>query len=92
MPMLALLLTGLISSLIARVLLGAGLTFFTYSWVEDVLNDLIQKAQVSLNQLPEFALSMSKLWGLDICFSMLLSTVQILIFIRVAKVFVGKSA
>ena len=43
MPALALLLTTLISSLLARILLGAGLTFVTYSWVEDVLDDLISQ-------------------------------------------------
>lgn len=91
MPALAMLLTALISSLLARVLLGAGLTFFTYSWVEDVLDDLISQAQRSMNQLPEFALSMIKLWELDVCFSMLLSTVQVLIFVKVAKIFIGKT-
>ena len=91
MPALALLLTTLISSLLARILLGAGLTIVTYKWVEDVLNDLISQAERSMNQLPEFALSMAKLWELDVCFSMLLSTVQVLIFVKVAKIFIGKT-
>jgi hypothetical protein len=90
MKLLALVLTSLISSIIARMLLGAGLTFITYDWVTDVLDDLISQAEKSMNQLPEFALSMAKLLELDICFSMLLSTVQVLIFVKVAKLFVGK--
>lgn len=91
MKILSVLLVSLISSVIARVLLGAGLTFITYDWVSDVLDDLIEKAQSSFNQLPEFALSMAKLWELDICFSMLLSTVQVLIFVKVARLFIGKT-
>ncbi|MFV5313562.1 DUF2523 family protein [Acinetobacter schindleri] len=92
MKVLALLLTTLISSIIARVLLGAGLTFITYEWVSDVLDDLISQAQRSMNQLPEFALSMAKLWELDLCFSMLLSTVQVIIFVKVARLFIGKTS
>lgn len=92
MPVIAFILVSLISSIVARVLLGAGLTFFTYTWVNDVLDDLIIKAQTSLNTLPEFAISMIRLWNLDVCFSMVLSTIQIIIFVRIAKVFVGKSS
>lgn len=92
MPLLAMVLTSLIASLLARVLLGAGLTFFTYNWVNDVLNDLIAQAQTSINQLPAFALSILNLWGIDVCIAMMLSTVQILIFVKVARVFVGKIA
>ena len=92
MKVLALLLTTLISSIIARVLLGAGLTFITYEWVSDVLDDLISQAQRSMNQLPEFALSMAKLWELDLCFSMLLSSVQVIIFVKVARLFIGKTS
>lgn len=90
MPLLAMVLTSLISSFLARVFLGAGLTFITYSWVSDVLDDLISKANSSLNTLPEFALSFAKLWEIDICISMMLSTIQLVIFINVARSLIGK--
>lgn len=91
MKLLALVLTSLISSLLARVLLGAGLTFITYDWVNEILSKLITQAQSSINSLPIFALSFVKLWDLDICLSMLLSTVQLIIFIKIARVVVGKA-
>jgi len=91
MPLFALVLTSLISSFLARMLLGAGLTFVTYGWVSEVLDGLIASAQQSINTLPEFALSFLKLWEVDICISMLLSTVELIIFIKVARVIVGKT-
>lgn len=90
--LLALVLTSLISSLIARVLMSAGLTFITYNWVTEILDELISQAQTSLNTLPLFALSFVKLWQLDVCLSMLLSCVQLIIFIKVARIWVGKTA
>lgn len=86
----ALLLTSLISSLIARLLIGAGLTFVTYNWVSDLLDELINQVQTSINQLPPIVLSFMKLWTIDLCISMLLSTVQLIIFIKAAKLYLGK--
>lgn len=90
MPLLAMVLGSLISSFLARLFLGAGLTFITYQWVSEILDDLIEDAERSLNRLPEFALSFLKLWEIDVCISMILSTIQIIIFINVARVIVGK--
>lgn len=90
MPLLAMVLTSLISSFLARVFLGAGLTFITYEWVSQILDKLIEDAQTSLNELPEFALSFAKLWEIDVCVSMMLSTIQLIIFINVARVIIGK--
>lgn len=89
--LLALVLTSLISSVIARILMGAGLTLVTYNWVKDILDELIIEAQNSLNNLPELALSFSKLLTLDLCLSMILSTIQLVIFIKCARIWVGKS-
>ena len=83
MPLLATVLTSLISSLIARLLLGAGLTFITYEWVSDVLDTLITQSENSLRSLPNFALSFAKLWEIDECLSMIISTVELVIFINV---------
>jgi hypothetical protein len=90
MPLLATVLTSLISSLIARLLLGAGLTFITYEWVSDVLDTLITQSENSLRSLPNFALSFAKLWEIDECLSMIISTVELVIFINVARSMIGK--
>lgn len=90
MPLLATVLTSLISSLIARLLLGAGLTFITYEWVSDVLDTLISQSENSLRSLPNFALSFAKLWEIDECLSMIISTVELVIFINVARSMIGK--
>lgn len=90
MPLLAFLLTSLISSLIARVLLGAGLTVITHSWVSDIFDKAINDMQRSLNALPDWSLSMLKFFEVDVCISMILSTVQIVLFIKTARFIVGK--
>lgn len=84
------LLTSLISTLLARVLLGAGLTIITYDWINDIVDNLITKVETELNSLPEFALSLVNLWELDKCFAMIFSTIQILLLVRVAKTAIGK--
>ena len=88
---LGIILTSLISSLIARVLLGAGLTLVTFPFVSDLLDQLIQSAQTNLNYLPSFALSFLKLLEVDKCISIILSAVQVLIYVKLAKVIVGIS-
>ena len=91
MPLLAKVLTALISSLIARLLMGAGLSILTYKWVEELLDELIRKAQNSLNSIPEFTLALVKLTELDLCISMLIGTVKLLIMIKVARLSIGKA-
>lgn len=88
---LGIILTSLISSLLARVLLGAGLTLFTFPFVEDLLDQLIQQAESNLNSLPTFALSILKTLEIDKCISIILSAVQVLLYVRLAKVIVGVS-
>lgn len=90
MPLLAMVLTSLISSFLARLFLGAGLTFITFSWVSEILDGLIEKVDDSLNNIPDFALAFAKLWTIDLCLSMILSTIQIIILINVARVIIGK--
>lgn len=85
------LLTSLVSSLIARVLLGAGLTLVTFPFVSDLLDDLISSAQSSLNQLPAFALGILAVLEIDVCISIILSAVQVLVFVKLAKTIVGVS-
>ncbi|AXH73180.1 MAG: DUF2523 domain-containing protein [Inoviridae sp.] len=88
---LGIILTSIISSLLARVLLGAGLTLLTFPFVSELLDSLIQTAETNINQLPAFALSFLKLLEIDKCLSIILSAVQVLIYVKLAKVIVGVS-
>ena len=88
---IGIILSSIISSFLARVFLGAGLALLTYPFVSDLLNSLIDSAQTNINQLPAFALSMMKLLELDKCVSIILSAVQVLIYVKLAKVIVGVS-
>ncbi len=89
---LGIILTSIISSLLARILLGASLTLLTFPFVSDLLDQLIDLAETNLNQLPAFSLSMMKLLELDKCLSIILSAVQVLIYVKLAKVIVGFSS
>lgn len=82
-------LTSIISSLLARVLLGAGLTLITFPFIEELLDQLIDKSQTALNQLPAFSLSLLKLLEIDVCISMLISAVQVLLFVKLSKTIIG---
>lgn len=90
MPLLALVLTSLVSSLLARVLLGAGLTVITHEWVSDVFDQAVNDMERSLNSLPDFSLSLLKLLEVDVCISMILSTVQMVLLIKSARFIIGK--
>lgn len=88
---IGIILTSIVSSLLARVLLGAGLTLITFPFVKDLLEELIDKAQSSINQLPAFSLSLLKLLEIDLCISMLISAVQVLLFVKLSKAIIGVS-
>jgi hypothetical protein len=51
---------------------------------------LIDKVDDSLNNMLDFALAFAKLLGIDLCLSMILSTIQLIILIKVARVIIGK--
>ena len=89
--LIALVLTSLISSLIARLLLGAGLSIITYSFI----NDLVDKAKVAIgtafNSLPSDVLSLLQLLKIPLCFSVIMSAIGIAAFIKSAKIMIGKS-
>jgi ABC-type phosphate transport system permease subunit len=85
-------LTAFASSLVARLLLGAGLAFFTYDWI----NDLVLSAQLEmaglLNNLPSDVLGLISILKLPQALSVIMSAIGIAAFIKASKVFLGRAS
>lgn len=84
-------LTAFASSLVARLLLGAGLAFVSYTFI----NDLVIQAQNAvgglLNNLPADILGILGILKIPQAISVVMSAIGIAAFIKSAKVFLGKS-
>ncbi|MBP1511055.1 DUF2523 domain-containing protein [Acinetobacter nosocomialis] len=83
--------SAVISSLLARLLLGAGLSIFTYSWI----NDLVASAQSSMmglfNNIPASIFGLISILQIPQALSVLMSAIGIASFIRTSKIFIGKA-
>lgn len=79
------------SSLVARLLLGAGLAFVTYNWI----NDIVLKAQLEMNGLfnglPSDLLGLVSILKIPQALSVVMSAVGISAFLKASKVFLGRS-
>lgn len=84
-------LVGFASSLVARVLLGAGLAFVTY----DFINDLVVEAQDIMigqyNNLPADLLGLLGILKVPQSISIVMSAIGIAAFIKTAKIALGRS-
>lgn len=84
-------LTAFASSLVARLLLGAGLAFVSYTFI----NDLVAQAQTAigglLNNLPADILGLLGILKIPQAISVVMSAMGIAAFIKSAKVFLGRS-
>lgn len=82
-------LTAFLSSLVAKVLLGAGLAFLSYTWV----NDLVAQAQVQMmglwGGLPAEILGVISILKIPQALSIIMSAIGTAAFIKTAKVAVG---
>lgn len=80
------------SSLVARLLLGAGLMFFTY----DFADDLITKAQIEMEgmfySLPSDVLGLISILKIPQGLSVIMSAMGIAAFIKSSKVFLGRAS
>ncbi|WP_119055449.1 DUF2523 domain-containing protein [Acinetobacter colistiniresistens] len=85
-------LTAFASSLVARMLLGAGLAFLTYDWI----NDLVLQAQNEMaglfNNLPSDVLGLISILKIPNALSVIMSAIGISTFIKTSKVFLGRSS
>ncbi|ENV60175.1 MULTISPECIES: DUF2523 family protein [Acinetobacter] len=89
--LLTFILTSLVSSLIARLLLGAGLSIVTYKFINDLVDQAKLAIGSALHSLPSDVLSFIQLLKIDLCLSILMSAIAIAAYIKSAKIFIGKS-
>lgn len=89
--LLTFILTSLVSSLIARLLLGAGLSIVTYKFINDLVDQSKLAIGSALHSLPSDVLSFIQLLKIDLCLSILMSAIAIAAYIKSAKIFIGKS-
>ncbi|EPR81946.1 hypothetical protein L289_3380 [Acinetobacter gerneri DSM 14967 = CIP 107464 = MTCC 9824] len=80
------------SSLVARLLLGAGLAFLSYTWI----NDLVKQAQNAMfglfHNIPSDILGVLGVLNIPQGLSIIMSAVGIAAFIKSAKLALGKSS
>lgn len=85
------LLSSLIASFLARILLGAGLTFFTYSFVSRMTDEAKERIAHLMNGLPADVLGIISILQVDASISVILSALSVSAFVKAAKVVVGKA-
>lgn len=85
------LLSTLIASFLARLLLGAGLTLFTYSFVVNMTEQAKDKIATLMNGLPADILGIIGILQVDASISVIMSALSVSAFVKAAKVIVGKA-
>lgn len=78
------------ASFFARVLLGAGLTIYTYKLISDLVTKLQNQLSTYLYALPSDALAFIHILKIDFYISALMSAYTIVAFVKATKVFVGR--
>lgn len=92
MPAMLLMLAGyVISSLIARLLLGAGLSVVTFYFITDLVDQAKNAIQGAFLNLPADAIAFIQLYKIDQGISIILSALAIAAYVKTAKVFVGRA-
>lgn len=79
------------SSLIARMLLGAGLAVFTYNISDNLVEQAQQKMQGLFFNLPSDVFGLISILKIPQGLSVILSAMGIVAFIKTSKVFIGKA-
>jgi len=79
-------------SLVARMLLGAGLAFVTYDWINDLVIATQNEMQGMLNNLPSDVLGLISILKIPNALSVVISALGISAFIKSAKVYLGRSS
>lgn len=84
-------LTAFLSSFIAKIFLGAGLAFLTYTWVNDLVL-LAQQQMVGLaNQLPSDVLGVLSILQIPQGLSIIMSAIGTAAFIKTSKIAIGRN-
>ncbi len=79
------------SSLVARMLLGAGLAFFTYNWIMQLVEDAQNEMVGMFNTIPSDLLGLLSILKIPQALSVILSAIGIAAFLKASKVFLGKA-
>lgn len=89
---LIIILTAFASSLVARLLLGAGLAIFTYSFTDDLVAQAQNQMNGLLNNLPSDVLALISILKIPQGLSIIVSALGIAAFIKSSKAFIGKAS
>mgnify|MGYP003496705293 CR=1 FL=1 len=80
------------SSLVARMLMGAGLAFFTYNWIMGLVEDAQNEMTGLFNNIPSDLLGLLSILKIPQALSVILSAIGIAAFLKASKVFLGRAA
>ncbi len=80
------------SSLVARLLLGAGLAFLSYTWVTDLVEQAQNEMMGLFNNLPSDVLGLISILKIPQALSVIMSAIAISAFIKTSKVFLGRAS
>lgn len=84
-------LTAFASSFLARIVLGAGLAYFTYNWVEDFVANAQDQMYGILNNLPSDLLGLISILKLPQALSVVMSALGVAAFVKASKIFLGRA-
>ena len=79
------------SSLVARVLLGAGLGFITFNFLTTITDNLKNAVISTVSGLPADIVNIIGLLNLDMYLSIVLSAMTMAAFIKASKLALGKT-
>lgn len=82
----------LISSIILRLFVGAGLSVVSFLFINDRVSQAKDSIQNAFYGLPADVLSFIQLYKVDQAISVIISALTIAAYIKTAKVFVGRSS
>lgn len=92
MPALLLSILGfIVSSAIAKALLGAGLVIITYAWVDGLVEQAQVQVGLYLSGLPADVLRLASIAKIPQAFSVVMSAVGVASFIKMSKVVLGRA-
>ena len=85
-------LTAFASSLVARLLLGAGLAIFTYNFIDDIVLQAQNEMSGLLNNLPSDVLGLVSILKIPQALSVIVSALGVAAFIKTSKVVLGRAS
>ena len=91
MPYLITILIAFASSLVARLMLGAGLAFFTYTQIDSIIADIQAEIGNLLGGLPADILGLISIMKIPQSLSVVLSALGLAAFIKSSKMFLGRA-